>query len=412
MDRNRTILPLLEEYFRRYSVTIITGPRLVGKRTIARAAFGKKASYLYSFDDPELRLKALQDPKGFLTGCRGNVILSEVQRVPELLPHLSSFVNANIDNRLVLLSSQRLENRELIPADLAWQVGYVTLMPFGVEEIPYIKEGNQSLSESCWYGGYPRMLFPSRSYSNTQFSQYLQNYIEQDVRQLKSIVDTSQFLFFMKECALRVGQLLNLTAIAKECGIAVNTAKAWLQVLETGYMVYRLPPYKEGFGRRVVKVPKLYFCDTGLLCFLLGIKSPEDVLGHVLYTMIAENFMMNDLMRLFHHRAEPVTSVYFWRDHRGFEVDCLIEHAGKLRGIDFQSCTLETEIDFKEIERWGKERNSMRLDNFIVYGGKAIKQRHETWVFSWEDVLSATNGVLVRDLGKIYHQDKKPKKKV
>ncbi len=412
MDRNRTILPLLEEYFRRYPVTIITGPRLAGKKTVARAAFGKKGSYLYSFDDPELRLKALQDPQGFLSGYRGNVILSEVQRVPELIPHISSFVNANPDNRLVLLSSQRLENREIIPSDLTWQVGYVTLMPFGVEEIPYVKEGNQSLSESCWFGGYPRMLFPSRSYSNTQFSQYLQNYIEQDVRQLLSIEDSTRFLFFMKECALRVGQLLNLTAIAKQCGIAVNTAKAWLQVLESGYMVYRLPPYKEGFGRRVVKAPKLYFCDTGLLCFLLGIKSPGEVEGHALYAMIAENFMMSDLMRLFHHRGQPVTSVYFWRDHRGFEVDCLIEHDGKLRGIDFQSCTTVSEIDFSKIERWIKERKSKPLDNFIVYGGKESKRGGGTWVFSWEDILSAMNGVLVQDLGKIYHQDTKPKKKV
>lgn len=255
------------------------------------------------------------------------------------------------------------------------------------------------------------MLFPSRSYSNTQLSQYLQNYIDQDVGQLKSIIDTSHFLFFMKECALRVGQLLNLTAIAKQCGIAVNTAKAWLQVLESGYMVYRLPPYKEGFGRRVVKAPKLYFCDTGLLCFLLGIKSPGDVAGHALYAMIAENFMMSDLMRLFHHRGQPVTSVYFWRDHRGFEVDCLIEHDGKLRGIDFQSCTMVSEIDFSKIERWIKERKSKPLENFIVYGGKEIKQRINSWVFSWEELLLATNGLLVRDLWKIYPQAKKQNSK-
>jgi len=411
MELQRTILPLLEENVHYYPVTIITGPRLSGKKTLVRSAFSKKGYFLINFEDPEIRLKVQQAPQGFLSNYRGIVILSEINRVPELIPHITSFVKANPDNRLILISNQRMENQSLMPVKLTDQIHYLTLMPFGVEENTNIKKHKQSLSETCWYGGYPQMLFPTQSNSNYLLSQYLHNYIESDVRQLIGIGDTSQFLLFMKQCALRVGQLLNLTAIAKECSIAVNTAKAWMGVLETGYMVYRLPPYQVNFGRRVVKVPKLYFCDTGLLCYLLGIKSPGEVVRHELYSMIAENFMVNDIMKSFHHRGQSVSSIYFWRDHRGFEVDCLIEHDGKLRGIDLQSCTSESEIDYKEMERWMKESDSKFGENFIVYCGKAIKRSHpDILVYSWEDIVSTTGGVLVSDLSKFYNRSKKEKK--
>jgi len=417
MDKPRAIFPLLQAYIQRYPVTVITGPRLSGKTTIARAALKSTGSFHFSMDSPVYRLRAQQDPEEFLRKCQPKAVIAEAHRVPELLPHIPSFVNAHPDNRLVLLSSQRIEDPSIFPSELTDQIGFLTLMPFGVEENPLIKEQSQSLVQACWQGGYPRMLFPTPSRLNLQLTQYIHTYIEQDVLQLKGVGDTTHFLYFLKRCAHRVGELLNLTTLAKECGIAVNTAKAWLSVLETSYMVYRLPPYPHGFGHRVVKAPKLYFCDTGILCYLLDIHSADLVEGHELYEKIAENFMLNEVMRLFHHRGESVNSIYFWRDHRGFEVDCLIEHDGKLRAIEFQPCTTESAIDFREIERWKVLTGSNRLEDFIVYGGQPPKERRETWVFSWLDTISALNAVIVRDLGKILNPEvhrpleKKSKKK-
>ncbi|MBK9249123.1 MAG: DUF4143 domain-containing protein [Ignavibacteria bacterium] len=226
---------------------------------------------------------------------------------------------------------------------------------------------------------------------------------------MKSIEDTSTFLLFMKECAKRVGQLLNLAAIAKACGIAANTAKAWLEVLEKGYMVYRLPPHPESFGKRVVKVPKLYFYDTGLLCYLLEIKEANELDQHEAFKMIAENYLLNEIVKSFYHRGESASSLYFWRDLRGKEVDCLIEHGGKLRAIDFQPfSTTELEIDFRGMEHWQKLSKYSMFDSVIVYGGKAVnRQTNSSMVFSWQDALSVTNGILIRDLAKFYKDLKK-----
>lgn len=416
MDKPRAIVPLLEAYIRLYRVIILTGPRFSGKTTIARTALGNKSFYHYSMDNPVIRLRVRQDPEGFLRKCQPIAVITEAHRAPELLPHIPSFVKAHPDNRLLLLSSQRIEDASIFPLELSEEIGFLTLMPFGVEENPLIKEQSLSLSRASWQGGYPRMLFPNLASMNHQLTLFIHTYIEQDVRQLKSVVDTTQFLYFLKRCAHWVGELLNLTALAKECGIAVNTAKAWLSVLETSYMVYRLPPYPNGFGHRVVKAPKLYFCDTGLLCNLLEIQCAEEVEGHALYGKIAENFMMNEVKRLFHHNGKSVDSLYFWRDHRGFEVDCLIEHDGKLRGIEFQPCTKVEEIDFVEIERWKLLKGSRSLEDFIVYGGPPVVHCHTTMVLSWKETASALAGIVVPDVGKLYNPEeprakKKPRKR-
>ena len=271
--------PTLEQLKRGFPVVAITGPRQSGKTTLARSFF-RDYEYL-SLEEIDIRREAVEDPRGFLDRRKGGFVLDEVQHAPELFSFLQGTVDREKEmGRVVLTGSQNFQMMERITQSLAGRVGLVELLPFSWSELG-VAESRKSLDAVLFEGGYPpvhdRKLAPDLWYPR-----YIQTYVDRDVRSLRQVGDLLTFQKFIRLCAGRIGQLINFSSLANECGIDAKTAQAWLSVLETSYILFRLTPHHRNFNKRLVKQPKLYFTDTGLACSLLGIESADQIETHYL----------------------------------------------------------------------------------------------------------------------------------
>ena len=318
---------------RGYPVVTITGPRQSGKTTLARASFPDK-NYA-SLEDPDNREFAEEDPGGFLARFPDGAILGEVHRCPELFSWLQGVVDT--DGRMglfVLTGSQQFGLLSGVTQSLAGRVGRVQLLPFSLSEITSAGLAPESLDEMLFNGLYPpiydRHVAPVHWYAD-----YVATYIERDVRQMVNVRDLSTFQRFLRLCAGRNGQLLNLSALANDCGISHNTARAWLSVLEASYIIYVLQPHHRNFRKRMVKTPKLYFLDTGLAAWLLGIQSKDQISIHSMRGALFEGWVLQELLKARYNHA-LVSNLYFWRDNTGNEIDILLENGERLRPIEIK----------------------------------------------------------------------------
>lgn len=388
---HRTLASSVIEYLKHFPVTVITGPRQSGKTTLSRTVFGNEIPY-FNLEDPDTRLFAEQDARGFLQSCGERAILDEIQRVPSLFSYLQSHTDANPTYRYLLTGSHNFDLMASITQSLAGRAGLLTLLPLSYQELLNAGKAQTDLETACWEGGYPRIysqdMPPKLLYPN-----YVHTYIERDVRQIKNIGDISSFLRFIKLCAGRAGQLLNLSSLALDCGISVNTAKAWISVLEAGYIVYLLKPHYQNFSKRLVKMPKLYFYDTGLLCYLLEIDSPKQLQTHYAKGAITENFVINELSKAYYHRGVHHPPLFFWRDHRGLEIDCLIEHNTKLRAVEIKSGATISDNFFTTLKAWQKLSGFSAEECFIVYGGDTHQMRSEASVMGWKDAFEVVKNI-------------------
>lgn len=363
-----------------YPILAITGPRQAGKTTLARATFPDKR--YVSLEDPDERAFADEDPRGFLARFPDGAILDEAQRCPALFSYLQTRVDAERRmGQFVLTGSQQFGLLSNITQTLAGRVGMVQLLPFSLEELQSAQVPMAGLNDLMWRGMYPpihdRALAPEHWFAN-----YVMTYLERDVRQLIEVQNLSLFQRFIKLCAARCGQLLNMASLASDCGVSHSTVRAWLSVLEAGYVLFLLQPHHQNFGKRLVKTPKLYFVDTGLAAFLLGIRDPEHLSIHSARGALFENFVISELLKRRYNQGLP-SNLYFWRNNTGEEVDVVIEQGEKLMPVEIKSGqTFNTDF-LAGLKRWTQFAGDAALPPQLVYGGDDNMLRSGVAVQSW-----------------------------
>lgn len=368
-----------------FPVLAITGPRQSGKTTLARALFGAKP--YVSLENPQEREFAQIDPQRFLARFPDGAILDEVQRCP----HLLSWLQQLVDERqrmgdFILTGSAQFDLMAGITQSLAGRVGRVELLPLSGAELGESLLPS-SLDNLLLKGGYPtlydttgtRVLSP-----NDWFPNYVATYLERDVRQLLAVHDLSQFHRFVRMCAARSGQLLNLAALGADCGISAVTAGKWLSVLETSYLVMRLPPYHRNFGKRLVKTPKLYFLDVGLMAWLLGLRDTVTLETHAARGALFETWVLSELVKQQFNAGQPA-DLYFWRDNIGHEVDVLRETPGGLQAIEIKSGATFAADWPKAAQKWAGLAGSEALTPVIIYGGVGRFARQGCDVLGWRE---------------------------
>jgi predicted AAA+ superfamily ATPase len=368
-----------------FPIVSVTGPRQSGKTVLVRATFPKKP--YVSLEDPDARELVDVDPRGFLQRYRGGVIIDEAQRSPRLFSYLQTIADeSRLPGRFVLTGSQQFGLLSGISQSLAGRVGILQLLPFSIAELRAASVRVPELDHLLFRGLYPalydRKLIPQHWYAS-----YVMTYVERDLRQMLNVRELATFQRFLRMCAARVGQLLNLASLATDCGITHNTARSWLSVLEASYLVFLLQPHFRNFGKRLVKTPKLYFHDPGLAAWLLNIQDPDHLSTHPLRGSLFECLVAGELLKARYHRGLP-SNLYFWRNNTGDEVDLIVDHGDELFPVEIKSGqTLNADM-FSGLDRWRGITKST-TGGCLVYGGDESLRRRGTRIVSWRDMQSA-----------------------
>ena len=380
----RTLATQIEVMLRLYPIVAVTGPRQSGKTTLLVNMF---PDYQYvSLENPDTLSFAVNDPNGFLDLYSQKAIFDEVQRAPQLFSYLQARVDkSGAMGQFILSGSQNYSLMSSITQSLAGRVAMFRLLPCDFLELRNAGKLQEDYAQILIKGNYPalyqRPIPPSDFYAN-----YTETYVERDVSDLLKIKDIALFKTFLRLCAARSGQLLNLADLARDAAISVPTVRAWLSILESSYLVYQLPPYFRNFSKRLVKSPKLYFYDTGLLCFLLGIKSVEQLAFVENKGAIFENFIINEYVRQnFHQNLHR--EFYYWRSSNGLEVDLLI--GGDSPAFDLMEIKATKTIApkmFNSLDQVGELAGNRLGKKILVYGGNQSQKRSDYQVWAWADV--------------------------
>lgn len=379
---SREIVNLIYRYKIKYPVIAITGPRQSGKTTMLKTVF---TEYEYvSLENPDIRNFAESDPNGFLARYPGKIIFDEVQRVPSLFSYIQTRVDESGEmGQFILSGSQNFHLMENITQSLAGRVAIFKLFPFDFQELHTAELLPDDYLQILVKGFYPAIYdrdIPSRIF----YSNYVQTYVQRDVSELIAIKDIRLFQNFLGLCAARAGQLLNLNALANECGISQPTAKSWMSALENSYILFQLFPYHENFSKRIVKTPKLYFYDTGLLCHLLKINTPEQILTHPVKGNIFKNMMIAEYVKRIHHKNN-FQDVWFWRDSAGHEVDLIIQDGQQLNIVEMKAGLTIMSDMFNGLTWWENLSGRKDLLKTLIYGGNESQTRSLGKVLSWKE---------------------------
>lgn len=392
----RTLEAALRRAAGNYPVVTLTGPRQSGKTTLARAVF---PDYGYvSLETPDQREYALEDPRGFLGQFRGPVVLDEAQRAPALFSYLQTAVDGNDRaGQFVLTGSQNFLLLRSVSQSLAGRCAVLHLLPFTLSELarraplPLTEFGRRvppaertfvgHWTDAAFRGFYPRIhdkgLDPSDWLAN-----YYRTYVERDIRDLVNVADLEIFGRFVRLAAGRNGQLLNLSSLASDCGVSHTTARRWLSILETSFLVLLLRPHHENFSKRLIKSPKVYFLDTGLLCYLLRIRSPQELRLHGSRGGVFESLVVSEFLKNCYHGAtEP--NLYFWRDSAGHEVDLLLDWGPDRVAVECKSGETVAADFFAGLEHWRGLVGDAAAPAALVYGGDQTQHRRGVVVVPW-----------------------------
>lgn len=362
-----------------YPVLTITGPRQSGKTTLCRMIFGDKD--FVSLEDIDERQFAQHDPRGFLGRFQKSVVIDEVQRVPDLLSYIQTIVDARQEEGLFILTgSQQFGLLENISQSLAGRTALLRLLPFRMNEVYRTGDRIISLDEVLYTGFYPR-IFDKNQNPTEAMSFYVGTYVERDLRLMINVKDLSKFEVFLKMCAGRTGQVINLSSLGNDCGVNHATVKNWLSVLEASYIVKMMRPYFRNFNKRLVKAPKLYFLDTGLAAFLLDIQNARQMAVHPLRGALFESMVVSELLKC-RFNAGKTDNLYYFRDNVGNEIDVICDHGIHLDALEIKSGQTVAKDFFKGIEYLAKLTDAIR-DSYIVYGGDKTYTRNNVRVVSW-----------------------------
>ncbi len=383
----RLLQPRLLDLATRYPVLTLTGPRQSGKTTLSRMAFPDRP--YVSLENPAQREFAQEDPVAFFARYRDGAIIDEVQRVPHVFSYLQGMVDEDPrPGRFLLTGSQNLALVGAVTQSLAGRTTLTELLPLSLEEIRRFLDPPEDLDTLLWQGGYPR-IYERRLPAHEWLADYVATYVERDVRQLVQVGDLLLFQIFLRLCASRTGQILNLSSLASDCGISQPTARSWLSVLEASYIAFRLPPFFANLGKRLIKAPKLYFYDTGLAASLLNIESPGQLETHPLRGALFETWVVSEIAKAHLHRGRR-PRLSFYRDRNGLEIDLILEKGADLVLVEAKSGQTPSGQHFAAFERFAEtlaNQPALRIaERVVVYGGAESQERSQGKILSWREL--------------------------
>ncbi|MFY7928332.1 MAG: ATP-binding protein [Oligoflexus sp.] len=376
----RAIEALTLKTIERYRALTLIGPRQSGKTFLSRYRLFKDYHYI-SLENPDTRQRALTDPRGFIATLRGGTILDEIQRTPDLLSYLQEILDDPQDDRkFILTGSNSLLMSSKIAQSLAGRTRILKILPLSFDEIPDHARPT-SVDDLMFRGSYPR-LYNEPLEASEWYGDYFQTYVEKDIRDLLQIENLVMFDRFVRVAASRVGQLVNFNSMAGEIGLSQPTMVRWMSVLEASFIIFTLAPHFKNFSKRLTKSPKIYFYDTGLLCWLLGIRSPHQLQNHPLRGSIFENLMISEALKRFSQvgRDPPL---YFWRDQHGHEVDLVIDRSTFLECVEIKS----SQTFHPEFVAQIKWLNNLQNHNggTVLYSGAESFTYQDIEIRRWDD---------------------------
>lgn len=380
---NRIIADSINQIIGLYPVIAVTGPRQSGKTTLLKNMF---SDYRYvSLENPDTRSFAEQDPNGFLALYNQKVIFDEVQNVPTLFSYIQTLVDeSKMMGQFILSGSQNFNLMKNITQSLAGRVALFKLLPFGFDELKLnnllAPDYPSMIVRGCYPALYDRPIPTSTFYAN-----YIETYIERDLTGLLQVKDIRLFRTFLKLCAARIGQQLNLTNLANEAGISVPTVKSWLSILESSYIVYQLAPFYNNFNKRLVKSTKLYFYDTGLVSFLLAIKNENSLYESEFKGALFENMVINEYLKQnYHHNL--FKEFYYWRDSNGHEVDLMVSNDTNYDIVEIKATQTILPKLFEGLDQLAMIGGKSIHRKILVYGGNQSQNRTDYKVWAWNDI--------------------------
>lgn len=381
----RDLTPLLRRAARSSPSITLTGPRQSGKTTLARAVFSDHG--YVSLEAPDVRAFAAEDPRGFLARYPNGAIIDEVQRVPELPAYLQGIIDADPrPGGWILTGSQNLALAASVSQSLAGRTAVHNLLPLTRREVERFAQHPRTLEEAMLAGGYPR-IFDEALDPSEWLRSYVATYIERDVRTISQVGDLVTFQRFVELCAGRTGQLINFSDLASDCGVSQPTARAWLGVLEASFIVFRLPPFHRNLGKRLIKTPKLHFYDTGLACWLIGIRTPEQLRSHPLRGPIFETWVVSEIVKHRLNRGET-RGLSFYRNRDGAEVDLVIERPSLLTLVEAKSSQTPSASLFDGAIRVQRQLAAVSppCEIAVAYGGDESQRRFAGRLLPWDRV--------------------------
>jgi hypothetical protein len=407
----RSLLTSIKKAVKTFPAVVVTGPRQSGKTTLLKSFFSSTHAYI-NLENPEMRSRLKTDPRGFLNQYRSQkLILDEIQYVPEFLSYIKTENDDDrVSGRWLLTGSQNFALMQGVTQSLAGQAAILSLLPLSIAEMSGLGDKTKTVSQIflkpekflrknltakanlakiLLRGCYPEIASNQKVDRELWCSSYITTYLERDIRNLKQVADLSQFEHFLRLCAIRTGQILDLTDLAKEIGVSVTTTRRWLSLLETGQQIYLLYPYYRNLGKRLVKRPKLYFIDVGLASFLLGLHQKDSLLAGPYFPRLFETLIVTDFLKRFsHHGQRP--SLYYLKTRDGREIDLVIENEGKLILLEIKSSATITPHHFSVLKKSLADLNRRQ----IVALGAIISNSAESWQagdklfnFSWKNLL-------------------------